>query len=295
LATPQGVDGWIQLPGYGRPVRGPVVAVTEITIDQLQSLDESFDLGFPDVSPEALRAWRRQQISSYKKALACCVASTWAKDSIVRDYSIRDTKVEVVGWGANLDVRPPMSRDWFVPRFLFVGRQWERKNGEAVLRAFGRLRKECPTALLDVVGGHPALSQEGVQFHGPVAPDDPTARAHLVSLFQQATCFVMPSLVEPFGIVYVEAGRAGIPSIATRNGGASDAVGEGGVLVDPHDDSAILEAMRQLSDPRTARRLGALALSHSSLFTWPKVAERIVRAFGFAMDDRVERAEFPSR
>ena len=36
--------------------------------------------------------------------------------------------------------------------------------------------------------------------------------------------------------------------------------------------------MLDLAVPETARRLGALAREHSALFTWRKVAERLLRA-----------------
>ena len=52
-----------------------------------------------------------------------------------------------------------------------------------------------------------------------------------------ATLFVMPSRLEPFGIVILEAWRAGVAVVATNHGGAPEFVrdGQDGVLVDPFD------------------------------------------------------------
>ena len=107
---------------------------------------------------------------------------------------------------------------------------------------------------------------------------DAEGRALLASLYRQATCFVLPSLHESFGIVYVEAAAAGLPSIGTARGGTRDSIGDGGILVDPHDDEALVAAMVRLSDPSEARRVGGIAWGRSGLFTWRNVAERIVRA-----------------
>jgi glycosyltransferase involved in cell wall biosynthesis len=96
-------------------------------------------------------------------------------------------------------------------------------------------------------------------------------------MLERATCFLMPSAYEPFGIAYLDAGAAGVPSIGTTVGGAPDAVGPGGLLVDPGDQAALVTAMLELADPETARQLGALAASHSALFTWRAVAERVLR------------------
>jgi glycosyltransferase involved in cell wall biosynthesis len=86
----------------------------------------------------------------------------------------------------------------------------------------------------------------------------------------------MPSHFEPFGIVYVEAAAAGVPSVGTVIGGARDAIGdEGGLLVDPLDEQALVEAMTAMSDPTSASTMGAAALKRSTLFTWAAVAERI--------------------
>ena len=69
-----------------------------------------------------------------------------------------------------------------------------------------------------------------------------------------------------------------MPSIGTTVGGSADAVGPGGLLVDPADEDALLDAMFELSDPETAQRLGGLAHDHSAQFTWRALAERLLRA-----------------
>jgi glycosyltransferase involved in cell wall biosynthesis len=172
-------------------------------------------------------------------------------------------------------------RDWSSPRFLFVGREWERKHGPTVLAAFASLRAERPDATLDLVGGHPAVRGEGVTGHGPLRPEVPEEAERVRSLFARATCFVMPSQVEPFGIVYVEAAAAGLPSIATSVGGAGTVVAEGtGLLVPPGDVGALLDAMRRLADGEVARRMGAAALERSRLFTWEQVGARVLAALG---------------
>jgi len=53
-------------------------------------------------------------------------------------------------------------------------------------------------------------------------------------LYRGASLLLGPSRIpEPFGRIFVEAGRRGIPSVACRTGGIVEAVGPGGILVDP--------------------------------------------------------------
>jgi glycosyltransferase involved in cell wall biosynthesis len=199
----------------------------------------------------------------------------------MRDYGIDRSRVHVVGFGRNFDPQP-ISRDWSTPRFLFAGYDWERKNGPMLLRAFSKLRVESPAAELHLVGSIPRVDAEGVTVHGRVDRKDPAGRQRMERLIEQATCFVMPSRYEPFGMVYVEAAAAGVPSIGTTVGGAADAIGAGGVVVDPADEGALLDAMRELSQPVRAASAGAAALERSHLFTWRAVAERVVRALNLA-------------
>jgi glycosyltransferase involved in cell wall biosynthesis len=231
-----------------------------------------------DIGDRTLSAWVARQSQCYERAHACCTYNHWAADSIVSDYGQPRHKVKVVGVGINNPITPPPQRSWATPRYLFVGYDWTRKNGDRVVSAFARLRERIPEAELDLVGGHPRVDAPGVRCHGRLPLDSPDSRRQLIGLFQAATCFVMPSLHEPTGIVHAEAAAAGIASIGTVDGGVSTLIGEAGRVVDPRDDDAILTAMLELADPELARSLGALALERSRLFTWEKVAERLLRA-----------------
>jgi glycosyltransferase involved in cell wall biosynthesis len=229
-----------------------------------------------------LDAWIDRQSRLYAHAAAVCTMSRWTADSVIEDYAVSPAKVHVVGAGANHVVDLAPDRDWSVPRFLFVGVGFNRKNGDAVLRAFEALHRARPEARLDVVGEHPPLDLEGVVGHGRLSLSDPGQRAQLTELYSRATCLVLPSRLEPFGIAYLEAASAGIASIAGNVGGTfvDNACGR---LVDPLDDDAILGAMRELSDPDLARRLGAVACERARLYTWPLVAGRILRCFASAL------------
>jgi glycosyltransferase involved in cell wall biosynthesis len=196
----------------------------------------------------------------------------------------------VVGMGHNVPEQD-VDRDWETPRFLFIGIDWERKRGPAVLAAFSELIERYPSARLDLVGGIPPVDQPGVTSHGRLSFADPEEGAKLAALLGESTCLVMPSSFEPFGIAHLDAGAAGVPSIGTTNGGAATAIGDGGVLVDPGDPGALLEAMLDLCDPQTAKSLGARAREHARHYSWQAVAERVIAAL--AADRLVMTAERP--
>jgi glycosyltransferase involved in cell wall biosynthesis len=244
------------------------------------------------LSEREIQRYADRQRKVYEAAVACCGSTHWVADSIVKDYEIPPERVFTVGLGQNHEATEPAPRDWSKPRYLFVGKDWMRKNGPAVLTAFARVRERRPDAQLDVVGEHPRLGAAGVVGHGPLSILDPSDRERMAALYRVATVFVMPSLHEAAGIVYVEAGGAGISSIGTTNGGAATMIGAGGVVVDPLDVDQIFSEMLRLADPDTAQRMGELAHRHSTLFTWRKVAERLIRALAIPDLDTSGFADF---
>lgn len=232
--------------------------------------------GMGAASPR-LRRWAvARQRRAYGEAVACGAASRWTAMSLIDDYGLDPAQVHVVGCGVPGPVRD-IRRDWSIPRFLFISMDWSRKNGDAVVDTFRRLRQEVPTAELDLVGDHPRVDEDGVQQHGLLPRDRPDAQQRLHRMRERATCLVMPSKIEPFGLVYVEAGAVGVPSIGTTVGGAADAIGAGGVLVDPGDPKGLLAAMRRLADPGVARHYGSAARGHAARCTWDVVARRLIR------------------
>jgi glycosyltransferase involved in cell wall biosynthesis len=261
--------------GYEVPEGAPIATFEDLTIPQALALEYP---GWERLSAAAIRRRIEIQRRSYERATACCSSTAWAAESVVADYGIDRAKVHAVGLGRNSEPVPPADRDWSRPRFLFVGLDWEGKNGPGVLRAFARLRAELPDARLDIVGGHPELDAPGVHGHGVLRMGVAEEKARLERLFESATCFVVPSHREASAIVYLESAAAGLPVIGSAAGGSRDLIGDGGCVVDPADDDALFAAMREYSDPDTARDVGAAGLRRSPGFTWRAVAARIARA-----------------
>jgi glycosyltransferase involved in cell wall biosynthesis len=271
------------------PAGARYVTLEDMTLRQAVAVHPVFSR----MSSRTVARWEKARERIYAGARMCAAASHWTGDSLKLDYGLPHERVAVVGFGAN-HTGSPAGREWLTPRFLFVGIDWERKGGPRVLRAFERLRQRTyPDAELDLVGGHPPIDQPGVRGHGVLVQQRARDRDLLSTLFARATCMVMPSEVEPFGIVHVEAAYAGIPSIASSVGGPRDVVGaDGGIVVDPHDEDALLAAMERIADPQLARTMGAAAQRRSALYTWRLVAERLLRALGVEAPDGHALADF---
>lgn len=150
------------------------------------------------------------------------------------------------------------------PYILSVARLVLRKGFDDVIRAFAMIdQMKFADVQLVIVGDGPAramLEQVGEQeyvrplFLGAVPDED------LPALFAGAHLFALTPKqigddVEGFGIVYLEAGAAGVPIVATDSGGVAEAVAEagGGTLVQPGDVKAIAKAFSDLLTQETSR------------------------------------------
>jgi phosphatidylinositol alpha-1,6-mannosyltransferase len=143
------------------------------------------------------------------------------------------------------------------PVLLTVGRlsASERYKGhELIFAALPALRARFPT-IIHVVAGtgddrerlkrqalELAGSPDAVRFLGFVPEED------LPDLYRLADLYVMPSSQEGFGIVYLEAAACGLKVVGGAGGGSGDAIPDEriGVLIDPEDRTALVEAIVRL-------------------------------------------------
>lgn len=249
---------------------------------------ELFCSGYP---VEKVKQWARRQSAACQFANVACVSTEWAKRSVVKDFGVPEQKVRVVGMGHRPRSISATERRFESPRFLFVGVDWKRKNGAAVVAAFARVREYCSQARLDIVGEHPPLDQPGVTGHGLLPRDNGAAQEQLDQLFARATAFVLPSLFDPSPIAYLEAASAGLPVIATSCGGAPELLQDGAIAIDPYDHVGLVRAMLYLSNKDNAQSMGARAKVLAAQSSWQAVSRRIVEALldGVAGANRTKR------
>ncbi|KQN89530.1 glycosyltransferase family 4 protein [Arthrobacter sp. Leaf69] len=259
------------------PTGVPCATYDDGTLKQMWDHPGS-DIRSGDFPPHHVRRWIRRQSDSSRAASVCCVSTQWAARSFADDYAIPRDRIAVVGMGHRPRSAAAGDKDWSKPTFLFVGVDWQRKNGARVLEAFSRVRERVPAATMHVVGEHPLIDAPGVVDHGFLPKDNAASQEVLDRLYAVATCFVLPSKFDPSPISYLEAASAGIPVIATPFGGAGELLGRGAWTVDPSDSGSIAEAMVRLSAPQQARAMGEAAAQVAATASWTNVAGRILDA-----------------
>jgi glycosyltransferase involved in cell wall biosynthesis len=171
------------------------------------------------------------------------------------------------------------------PYALIVARMQssERYKGhDELLEVWPMVRRQVPGARLIVAGGGDDRTRlerkagslglaHAVHFAGMVD------HSRLQALYRDAAVFVMPSPNEGFGLVFVEAMRAGVPCIAAA--GAAEEIVEHertGLVVPPRDRTLLQHALvRLLSADGDRRRMGAAAMAACARFTHEAFTTRL--------------------
>lgn len=171
----------------------------------------------------------------------------------------------------DFEAGPPHAAD--APYIMGIGRLVPQKGFDILLKAFAKASIPGWKLLIAGEGPERAALQDfigdlGLQERAKLAgrADRPMAAA----LFRGCEFFVLPSRMEPLGIVNLEAMAAGKAVVASRVGGVPEIVIEGqtGLLVPSEDVDALAGAMVRLaSDPALRGRLGAAGRRAVDSFT----------------------------
>jgi alpha-maltose-1-phosphate synthase len=236
-----------------------------------------------DRSDRGLRRALEAERHLYDRMDLIFTMSDWLRGSFLDDFGQAPEKVVTVGAGANLETVPEApERTFEQPRILFVGMSWERKGGPQLLETFRMVRAKRTDAELWIAGPEESPAEEpGVRFFGRIQRGSAEGERRLDELYRGATAFAMPSLYEPFGIVFLEAMAYRLPCIGSDRCAMPEIVEDGvtGHVVDASDTVALAERLLDVAEPERGRALGQAGYERFlERFTWDRVAARIIAA-----------------
>ena len=160
-----------------------------------------------------------------------------------------------------------------------------RKNVDGVLEAIALLGQGADIFYTIVGDGDDRARLEGkakelgiaakVAFRGALGQED------LLRTYREADLFILASKasktdVEGFGIVYIEAAASGLPSMCSREGGATDAVvdGKNGMLIESSSPAAIAAGIHRFLGRRGELHEDKVR-AFAEPFRWPKISAEL--------------------
>jgi glycosyltransferase involved in cell wall biosynthesis len=102
-------------------------------------------------------------------------------------------------------------------------------------------------------------------------------------LYEAAAALVFPSIYEGFGMPVVEAMSMGCPVVCSNAASRPEIAGDAALLVDPHDDEGLADALsRVLTDSDVRRDLTLRGVARSRLFSWEGFSLSVLKALHHA-------------
>jgi glycosyltransferase involved in cell wall biosynthesis len=173
------------------------------------------------------------------------------------------------------------------PIVLCVAAKRPHKNLDGLIRALARLAD--PRPLLVLPGSPTDYEQElrglaaRLGLEGDVAFPGWLSDAELDSLYAAASCFVLPSRQEGFGLPVLEAMARGVPVACSNTSSLPEVAGDAALLFDPGDERAIAAQIdRLLRDRSLADVLAERGARRCELFTWRNTAQLTLESYARA-------------
>lgn len=233
--------------------------------------------GYPAWAASNFDKWLKLEKDLYQNAKLIFTTNENARKSLIDDYGVREEKAIKVGYGLTQDTIPEFTKSYDGKTILFIGMDFERKGGYVLLEAFKEVRKQIADAKLIIVGPNKEIfkiNQPGVELLGCIRD-----KQKIEELYKQASIFAMPSLCEPFGLVFLEAMSYKLPCIGTTIDAMPEIIEDGktGFLVPPKDVDKLAEKIiTLLNNSHLLEKMGQEAQRRTKeSFHWDNVGEKI--------------------
>ena len=182
------------------------------------------------------------------------------------------------------------------PVILTACRLFPSKGPAELIRALATVRKRHPKVRLLIIGREmvPGYAAELASLADALGLTEHVRllghRHDVARLMAAAEVFAMPSIGEPFGLVYLEAMAMELPVVALDSGGAPEVIQDGatGLLSAPGDVAALAENLATLiSDPERRARMGRNGrLRLEANFTSERMAADVAAVYRRVLDGR---------
>lgn len=199
-------------------------------------------------SVEFRARFTQQAREAAERSDAIIAVSQFTASQVESLLGVERSRIHVVPHGVEPAAAVKPRREKMV---LFVGAIQKRKNVARLVRAFERMPREWTLVLAGAADGFGAAEELATVSKSPRSADITVAgyvtREELEDLYARASIFAFPSLDEGFGMPVLEAMARGVAVVTSNCSAMPEVAGDAALLVDPHDEEDISDALARLA------------------------------------------------
>lgn len=281
------IDAIIETADIGTIKEIPFYLFQDLSLDVLIKYFQEYNHpapGWEIFDLDDLYKRKEWQMRIYDQCAGVFAESKWLADSLVEDTGISPEKVHVVDLGIN--VKPELTYHSFGEKskqdktIFFIGRDFFRKGGHLVVKAFKLLRKNYSKNIKLIIAGPKSWPltgkiPEGVQYIGDAS------WKIIQQYFKASDVFCMPSYFEGgYPIVFPESLSFGIPCIGRNIQGMSEITkpGVNGYLLNNDSIDELVELLiKVIEDDKMKSDVGRMSKSYQDYYSWDRVASDMIR------------------
>lgn len=222
--------------------------------------------------------------------------SKFSKSEILRFTKVEPERVIVTHEAVDSRFHPnggddtPQLKDLSFPYFLYVGKIFNRRHVQELIKAFERYLKisNNPNIQLVIRGKNETVPFQEIEIQikdlndrlGRLAILHPAFLTdnQLIALYQHARAFFYLSSYEGFGLPILESMACGVPTITVSATSIPEVAGDAAVYVDPKDIHGIADIMiRIMNDSAWVEDLRRRGLERTKMFAWSQTAEQTLK------------------
>jgi glycosyltransferase involved in cell wall biosynthesis len=271
-----------------------------LKITRIPSIAAIHDIGFhhnPSDVPFLVRKYYNYYFPRFaRQAKRIITVSEFSKKDISKEYNISPDNIDVAYNAANEIFVPLNENDKKKTKneltngcdyFIFIGVLSPRKNMALMLNAFTEFKKATGSNKKLVIVGEKMFLTKDIEkaFNNSIFKSDIVFTGRLTPeklkfLLGAATCLLLVSCYEGFGIPIVEAMNAEVPVITSNVTAMPEVAGDAAILIDPYSIDSIKNAMIAIDNDLSLRKqLIEKGKIRRQAFSWDRSAEIIWECF----------------
>ncbi len=251
----------------------------------------------PNIKLSSLFQFYDRYISTIvrNRADAIIAPSSSIKEYLL-NYGVKEDKIHWIPSGVDIGAFSPNPSSMLREKLglgdekiiLSIARLHTLKGLHSLVHAYGTVVRNFPETRLVILGKGPQENElreianqlnieKKVSFLTEHVPHEKISQ-----LYNSADIFAFPSIVEPFGMVNLEAMACGVPTVASNTGGMRDMVlqGKTGFLFTPGDVKGIeIALMAMLSNEEKTKEMGIESRKRALEYDWRNIAKQILNRY----------------